>query len=186
MDSQHDAKELSRCLGKFLEDRGPALNKVLAVMIKAIRSGRKVLVFGNGGSAAESQHFAAELVNKFHRLGRALPAISLTTDTSALTAIANDLSFDRVFSRQVEALGRAGDVALALSTSGRSPNIIEGLKAARRSKLLTVALTGKGGGRLAAWADHVLDVDSTSTPRVQEVHLFILHALAEGLEIAFQ
>ncbi|OGD28284.1 MAG: phosphoheptose isomerase [Candidatus Aminicenantes bacterium RBG_13_63_10] len=185
MNSRNDAAELSRCLENFLADRGTALDEVLAVMVRAIRAGRKILVFGNGGSAAESQHFAAELVNKYQRLGQALPAVSLTTDTSALTAIANDLSFDRVFSRQVEALGREGDVALALSTSGRSPNIIEGLKAARQKKMTTVALTGAGGGPLAAWADHLLEVDSGSTPRVQEVHLFVLHALAEGLETAF-
>jgi len=186
MDVKTSAQELNRCLNKFLEDRGAALDKVLVLLIEAFRSGRKMLIFGNGGSAAESQHFAAELVNKFHRLGTALPAIALTTDTSALTAIANDLSFERVFSRQIEALGREGDIVLALSTSGGSANIIEALKVARERKIGTVALTGKGGGPLAPWADYVLDVDSTSTPRIQEVHLFILHALAEGIENVFR
>jgi len=186
MDHEQEAKELSEALDRFLTSKGAALKNVAAVMIEALRGGHKILVFGNGGSAAESQHFAAELVNKFHRLGPALPALALTTDTSTLTSIANDLSFDRVFSRQVEALARPGDVALALSTSGKSPNIIEGLKAARDKKAVTVALTGKGGGPLAAQADHLLDVDSTSTARIQEVHLFLLHALADTLEKAFQ
>jgi len=186
MDHEQEAKELNEALGRFLTSKAAALKNVAAVMIEALRGGHKILVFGNGGSAAESQHFAAELVNKFKRLGPALPALALTTDTSTLTSIANDLSFDRVFSRQVEALARPGDVALALSTSGRSPNIIEGLKAAREKKAVTVALTGKGGGPLAAQADYLLDVDSTSTPRIQEVHLFLLHALAATLEKAFQ
>lgn len=186
MDQEQDAKELNEALVRFLADKGDTLKDVAGVMIAALRGGHKILVFGNGGSAAESQHFAAELVNKFHRLGPALPALSLTTDASTLTAIANDLSFDRVFSRQVEALARPGDVAVALSTSGESPNVIEGLKAAREKKAVTVALTGKGGGPLAAQADYLLDVDSTSTPRIQEVHLFLLHVLAGDIEKAFQ
>jgi len=186
MDNEQEAKELNEALGRFLTSKGAALKNAASVMIEALRGGHKILVFGNGGSAAESQHFVAELVNKFQRLGPALPALALTTDTSTLTSIANDLSFDRVFSRQVEALARAGDVVLALSTSGKSPNIIEGLKAAREKKAVTVALTGKGGGELAAQADHLLDVDSTSTPRIQEVHLFVLHALAGDIEKAFQ
>jgi D-sedoheptulose 7-phosphate isomerase len=186
MDHEQEAKELNEALERFLADRGAVLRDVTDVMIEALRTGHKILAFGNGGSAAESQHFAAELVNKFQRLGPALPALALTTDTSTLTSIANDLSFDRVFSRQVEALARPGDVALALSTSGKSPNIIEGLKAARAKKAVTVALTGKGGGLLAAQADFLLDVDSTSTPRIQEVHLFLLHAMAGALEKAFQ
>ena len=111
--------------------------------------------------------------------------MALTTDTSTLTSIANDLSFDKVFSRQVEALGRKGDAALGLSTSGKSPNVIEGLKAARELGMTTVALTGRGGGPVAALADHTLDVDSASTPRIQEVHLFILHRLAGEIEAAF-
>ncbi len=185
MDIRQEAQELNLALEGFLAERGPALDRVAAALIEALKKGGKVLVFGNGGSAAESQHFAAELVNKFHRLGRALPALALTTDTSTLTSIANDLSFDRIFSRQVEALGRKGDAALGLSTSGKSPNVVEGLKAARSLGMTTVALTGRGGGPMAALADHLLDVDSTSTPRIQEVHLFILHRLAGEIEAAF-
>ena len=186
MDHGQEAKELSETLERFLAEKGQALKTVTELLVRTLKSGRKVLVFGNGGSAAESQHFAAELVNKFQRLGPALPALALTTDTSTLTSIANDLSFERVFSRQVEALGQAGDVALALSTSGRSPNILEALKAARAKTMTTVVLTGKGGGAAAALADHLLDVDSGSTPRIQEVHLFVLHALAGDIEKAFQ
>lgn len=185
MDIRQQARELTEVLTNFLAARGETLGRVRDALIQTLRSGGKVLSFGNGGSAAESQHFAAELVNKFHKLGPALPAVSLTTDTSTLTAIGNDLGFDRVFSRQVEALGRPGDVALGLSTSGRSPNVLEGLKAARAKGLVTVALTGRGGGAMAALADHLLDVDSASTPRIQEVHLFILHRLAEEIEEAF-
>ena len=153
---------------------------------KPARVGGKILVFGNGGSAAEAQHFAAELVNKFLKERRALPAISLTTDTSAITSIGNDRSFDRIFSRQIEALGRKGDVAIALSTSGNSPNIIEGLKAAKTIGMVTIALTGEGGGKLAetpgAAPDYLLDVPSKSTPRIQEVHLVVLHIIAEEIE----
>lgn len=185
MDIRQEARELSETLETFLRDRAEVLARVTDVVVVALRSGHKVLVFGNGGSAAESQHFAAELVNKFRRPGPALPALALTTDTSALTSIGNDLGFDRVFSRQVEALGQAGDIALGLSTSGKSANVLEGLKAARARGMTTVALTGRGGGPLAALADHLLDVDSVSTPRVQEVHLFILHRIAGDVEGAF-
>jgi D-sedoheptulose 7-phosphate isomerase len=142
------------------------------------------LIFGNGGSAAEAQHFAAELVNRFLKDRPALAAISLSTDTSALTSIANDSSFERVFSRQIEALGREGDVAVALSTSGRSPNILKALSAARRKKLLSIALTGKDGEKLRPLADFLLDVPSADTPRVQEVHLVLLHLMAGTIEEA--
>ncbi len=185
MDIRQEARELTEILENFLKDRSVVLTRVTDVLVAALKSGHKVLIFGNGGSAAESQHFAAELVNKFHRLGPALPAIALTTDTSALTSIGNDLAFDRVFSRQVEALGQAGDVVLGLSTSGKSANVIEGLKAARTKGMITVALTGRGGP-LVTLGDHVLDVDSASTPRIQEVHLFILHRIAALVEEAFQ
>lgn len=186
MDHGREARELNETLERFMTEKGQTLKTVTELLVRTLKSGGKVLIFGNGGSAAESQHFAAELVNKFQRLGPALPALALTTDTSTLTSIANDLAFDRVFSRQVEALGRAGDAAMALSTSGRSPNILEALKSARAKKMTTVVLTGRCGGDAAALADHLLDVDSTSTPRIQEVHLFILHALAGDIERAFE
>jgi D-sedoheptulose 7-phosphate isomerase len=175
-------EEISRLLGDFLRQKGPLLEKAADVIVKSLESGYKVLFFGNGGSAAEAQHLAAELVNKFSRPRRALPAVALTTDTSTLTSIANDSSFDLVFSRQVEALGHEGDIALALSTSGTSPNILEALRAARKKKLVTIALTGEGGGKLGPLTDILLDVPSRSTPRIQELHLVILHLIAQELD----
>jgi D-sedoheptulose 7-phosphate isomerase len=181
--SGQSASELDAALRKFLETRGPVLDSAIRAVGERLRAGAKVLVFGNGGSAAEAQHFAAELVNGISRPDASpLPAIALTTDTSCLTAIGNDRGFDRVFSRQIEALGAPGDVALALTTSGRSANVIEGLKSARARGLMTVALTGDGAGDVAPLADHLLDVPSCATPRIQEAHLFLLHLIAESLE----
>jgi D-sedoheptulose 7-phosphate isomerase len=174
--------ELSRILEDFLHEKGLLLEKTAHALAKALASGRKILVFGNGGSAAQAQHLASELVNKFSRPRRALPAIALTADTSALTSIANDSSFDLVFSRQVEALGDEGDIALALSTSGASKNIVQALQAARKKKMVTVALTGEGGGKLGPFADILLDVSSRTTPRIQEAHLVLLHLIAQELD----
>jgi len=178
--------EIAAVLEEFFRAKGGVVEAVVSAIRKSLRSGGKILLFGNGGSAAEAQHFAAELVNKFLKERRALPAISLTTDTSTITSIGNDMSFARIFSRQIEALGRKGDVAIALSTSGNSPNIIEGLKAAKKIGMVTIALTGEGGGKLAvtpgAAPDYLLDVPSTSTPRIQEVHLVVLHIIAEEIE----
>jgi D-sedoheptulose 7-phosphate isomerase len=177
------AAELHDVLRRFIAARSGALEAAAEAIARSVRAGGKILLFGNGGSAAEAQHFAAELVNGMQHRGRpAIPAIALTTDTSSLTAIGNDRGFALVFSRQVEALGRPGDVAVALTTSGTSPNVVEALKTARAKGLLTVALTGQGGGEVAPLADHLLDVPSRSTPRVQEAHLFILHLLAGRLE----
>lgn len=173
---------LSGILGRFFETRRGVLAAASEIIAERVRAGGKVLVFGNGGSAAEAQHFAAELVNGIRREGPAIPAVALTADTSSLTAIGNDRGFDQVFSRQVEALGRPGDVAIALTTSGASPNVVEALKAARAAGLVTVGLTGEGGGDVGPLADYLLDVPSRSTPRVQEAHLFLLHCLAEELE----
>jgi len=178
--------EIAAVLEEFFRTNGGIVEAVVSAVAKSLRSGGKILLFGNGGSAAEAQHFAAELVNKFLKERPALPAISLTTDTSTITSIGNDRSFDRIFSRQIEALGRKGDVAIALSTSGNSPNVIEGLKAAKKIGMVTIALTGEGGGKLAvtpgAAPDYLLDVPSTSTPRIQEVHLVVLHIIAEEIE----
>lgn len=169
----------------WLEKAGSvSLEKAVDTVVRAVKGGRKVLAFGNGGSAAEAQHFAAELVNRFLLERKAIPAIALTTDTSALTAIANDRSFEKVFSRQIEAFGDKGDVALALTTSGRSQNIIEGLKAAKAKGMATIALTGEGGGAVAGLCDVLLYVPSKSTPRIQEAHLLILHMIAEAVESA--
>ena len=147
-----------------------------------LKRGNKIIVFGNGGSAAQAQHFAAELVNRYLKSRRAIPALSLTTDTSALTSIANDFSFEHVFSRQLEALGKEGDVVLALSTSGESKNVIQALHTAREKGLFTIGLTGDVGGQVGALCEVLLDVPSQETPRVQEVHLFLLHQLAQEIE----
>jgi D-sedoheptulose 7-phosphate isomerase len=152
------------------------------VMAAAFDAGGRVLIFGNGGSAADAQHFACELVGRFLRERRALPAIALTTDTSTLTAIANDYGFDRVFVRQIEALGRSGDVAVGISTSGSSANVLAGLKFARSCGLKTIAFTGGRGGPIAAAADVLVTVPDDSTPRVQEVHRTLIHAVCHLVE----
>jgi len=182
MDYEGAQAELSRIIEDFFDQKGGLLNRMVDVVTEALKKNRKILVFGNGGSAAEAQHFAAELVNKFLRVRRPIRAIALTTDTSTLTSIANDSSYEDVFSRQIDALADKGDVALALSTSGTSANIIKALETARAKGLLAVAMTGQGGGKLAPLADYLLDVPSTSTPRIQEVHLLLLHILAHALE----
>ena len=148
----------------------------------AIASAHKLLFFGNGGSAADAQHFATELVVRYAKTRRAIGAVALTTDTSALTAIGNDLGFDDLFARQIDALCQAGDVAIGISTSGNSENVIRGLRAARSRRAVTVAFTGGDGGRLPSVADHVIVVPATTTARIQEVHLLIGHALCGLLE----
>ena len=146
------------------------------------RAGGKLLIFGNGGSAADAQHMAAELVNRLQRERAALAALALSTDTSILTSIANDYTFDRVFVRQIEALGRPGDVALGISTSGGSPSVVRALEAARSRGLKTIALTGRNGGGAAAAADIHVNVPSDSTARIQEVHRTLIHAVCELVE----
>jgi D-sedoheptulose 7-phosphate isomerase len=153
-------------------------------MQAALDSGHKVLVCGNGGSAAESQHFAAELTGRFRRERRALAVLALSVDTSALTAIGNDYGFDQVFARQVEALGQAGDVLLAISTSGRSANVVLAARAARRAGVAVVALTGAVSGPLGQESDVVVAVPDDNTARVQEVQLSVLHLLCEEIERA--
>jgi D-sedoheptulose 7-phosphate isomerase len=148
------------------------------------QSGGKLLVFGNGGSAADAQHFAAELVVRFMRDRAALPAMALTTDSSVLTAGANDNGFESVFRRQVEAHGRPGDVAVGISTSGRSPNVVEALRLARERELITVGLTGGGGGELRGLVHHLVDVPHDDTARIQEVHGMVIHILCQLVEEA--
>ncbi len=150
----------------------------------ALAADRRVLVFGNGGSAAEAQHFAAELSGRFARERRALPALALTTDSSVLTAVGNDYGFERVFGRQVEAFGRPGDVAVGISTSGRSPNIVDGLRTARARGLTTIAVAGASAADMAPHADLVLAVAGPSTARIQEGHLTVLHVICDLVESA--
>jgi D-sedoheptulose 7-phosphate isomerase len=149
----------------------------------SIRGGGKLLFFGNGGSAGDAQHLATELTIRYKRNRAAIAAIALTTDTSALTAAGNDLGFDQVFSRQIEALGRPGDVAIAISTSGKSRNVIAALRQAKAMRLVTAALGGRGGGDMAALADHLLVVPSDTTARIQEMHITLGQMLCGALEI---
>ena len=149
-----------------------------------LRSGHKLLLFGNGGSAADSQHIAAEFVGRFEKERRGWPAIALTTDTSILTALGNDYGMNIIFARQIEALGQAGDLALAFSTSGNSPNILAGLEAASALGMQTIGLTGRDGGKLADMCDLALCVPSSRTARIQEAHITICHVLCEVVETA--
>ena len=153
-------------------------------LIRAFRSGNKLLLFGNGGSAADAQHIAAELVGRYYLDRPALPAQALTVDTSSLTAIGNDYAYDQIFSRQIEAFGRAGDVAIGISTSGNSRNVIEALRAAKRKGIVTVGMTGEIGGQLKAEVDYCICIPSRDTPRIQEAHILIGHILCELVEQA--
>jgi D-sedoheptulose 7-phosphate isomerase len=153
-------------------------------IVDALAAGGKLLVAGNGGSAADAQHIAAELVGRFARDRQALSAVALTTDSSVLTSLANDLGAETMFARQVEALGRAGDVLLVLSTSGASPNVIAALRVARRNELRTIALTGAAGDAAAEHSDLALRVPSESTARIQETHITLAHAICELVEEA--
>ena len=152
--------------------------RVSEVMIESLRAGHKLLLFGNGGSAADSQHIAAEFVGRFAFDRPALPALALSVNTSALTAIGNDYGFDQVFSRQIEALGAKGDVAIGISTSGNSPNVLQGLITARKLGLHTVAFTGGSGGKMMGVADHSICAPSKETPRIQECHILIGHVIS--------
>jgi phosphoheptose isomerase len=162
-----------------------AILDAAASIADAMRHGGKLLLFGNGGSAADSQHVAAELVGRFQRERPALAAIALTTDTSVLTSIGNDYAFDRVFARQIEALGRRGDVAFGISTSGASPNVVAALEAAQALNLKTIALTGKDGGVVGKAAEIHMNVPSEVTARVQEVHRTLLHVICDLVERSF-
>jgi len=169
---------------RFFAQSAPLVIEVGERMARSLLAGGRVLAFGNGGSASDAQHFVAELVGRFQRERAGLSAIALTTDPSVVTAVSNDLGFAAVFRRQVEAHGRPGDVALGISTSGRSPNVIEALRAARQRGLVTVGLTGNGGGELAGLVHHLIDVPHPDTQRIQEVHAMVLHLLCQVVEEA--
>jgi D-sedoheptulose 7-phosphate isomerase len=160
-----------------------AFVEVVAACASSVRSGGKLLFFGNGGSAADAQHLATELTVRYKHNRAAIAAIALTTDTSTLTAAGNDLGFENIFARQIEALGKSGDVAIAISTSGKSPNVIAALKRARSMRLITVAFSGQSGGELAALADHLLIVPSAATARIQEMHITLGQMLCGALEV---
>ena len=156
--------------------------KIAEVIIQAYRKGKKVILFGNGGSAADAQHIAAELIGKYYLERAPLPAIALTVNTSSLTAISNDYSFAQVFAKQLEALGETGDVAIGISTSGNSENVLEALTAAKEKGLITIGFTGKKGGKLKDVVDYCLYIPSDDTPRIQEGHITVGHIICEIVE----
>ena len=172
----NESIELKR---QVLEAQGPQVAGAARLLAEVFQSGSKVLIFGNGGSAADAQHLAAEFVNRFQVERPPLAALALTTDTSILTAVANDYDFNQVFAKQVRALGRPGDLAWGISTSGNSANVVAGLVAARELDLKTLAFSGGDGGPVAAAADFALSVPSGNTPRIQEVHITIGHVLCD-------
>ena len=166
-----------------VEEQTELLETIARVMTDALRDGGQILWCGNGGSAGDSQHLAAEIVGRFRRERRGMASIALTTDTSVLTSIANDYGYEAVFARQVEALGRAGDVLVGISTSGNSHNVICALETARAQGLTTVAFTGEGGGRMAVLVDHLFAVGSRDTARVQEAHILAGHMICDWIEL---
>jgi D-sedoheptulose 7-phosphate isomerase len=176
------AADSARVQDRFFAAEAPLVLAVGRVLVDALRAGRKVLVFGNGGSAADAQHLAAELVGRYLYDRPGLPAIALTTDPSIMTAVANDMGYDAVFRRQVEAHGQPGDVAIGISTSGRSRSVVDALAAAKARGLVTVALTGNGGGHLKDAVDHLIDAPSPDTPRIQELHGLVIHLLCQIVE----
>lgn len=158
------------------------INEISSVIVEAYRRKKKVILFGNGGSAADAQHIAGELVNRLHLEREALAAIALTTDSSVLTSIANDYDYSRIFARQVEALAKEGDVVIGISTSGNSSNVIEAVKTAKEKGSKTVGFTGSKGGKLAELVDFVISVPSDVAPRIQEAHITILHIICHLVE----
>ncbi|ALK95051.1 phosphoheptose isomerase [Massilia sp. WF1] len=163
------------------------ISQAIELMFNALSNGNKILACGNGGSAGDSQHFAAELVGRFERERFPLPAISLSTDTSIITAVGNDYSFNEIFSKQVQAFGQAGDILLAISTSGNSANVLAAAEAALEREMRVVALTGKDGGKLGKLlteADVHINVPHARTARIQEVHLVAIHSICDGLDVA--
>jgi D-sedoheptulose 7-phosphate isomerase len=176
------AEESIEAKRKFFDTHAEVVARAAELIIASVRAGGKVLIFGNGGSAADAQHIAAELVNRLNYDRPPIAAIALTTDTSIITSVANDSSFVELFERQLRALSAPNDVAIAISTSGTSPNVLKAVEAARELGLRTIALTGRGGGPLATAVDVPLVVESNSTQRIQETHITIGHILCELVE----
>ncbi len=166
----------------FVSENLVRIVNVVEAITAALKAGSKILLFGNGGSAADAQHLAAEFVNRFIIERPPLPAIALSTDSSILTSIGNDYSFSEIFSKQIRAIGQTGDVAWGISTSGMSPNVVKALDTAKKMGLVTVGFTGKDGGDVARIADFNLNVSSNSTPRIQEVHITVGHVICEMVD----
>ncbi|HWP91903.1 MAG TPA: D-sedoheptulose 7-phosphate isomerase [Thermodesulfobacteriota bacterium] len=169
---------------RFAKESLKEIEEATETINKTLKSGGKVLIFGNGGSAADAQHIAAEFVNRYQKERKALPAIALTTDTSILTSVGNDISFDNIFIRQIEALGKRGDVAWGISTSSKSQNIIKALEYAKSEGLKTIGFTGGDAGKISKIVDVCINIPSTSTPRIQELHITIAHIICELVEDA--
>ena len=170
-------------LSHTITNQSSSIETIIGVFVQVFQKGNKVLLCGNGGSAADAQHVAGEFVNRFRFDRPALAAIALTTDTSVLTCIGNDSAFENVFSRQVEAIGKAGDIIVGISTSGASPNVIRALDAARKRELITIGFTGeKGKEKMGPYCDHVFSVASDDTPRIQECHEFVWHVICGQVE----
>ncbi|MGH7884502.1 MAG: D-sedoheptulose-7-phosphate isomerase [Thermodesulfobacteriota bacterium] len=168
---------------QFAKDSCEIIEQAANVIIKSLKSNGRIFLFGNGGSAADCQHLASEFINKFNKERRGLSAVALTTDSSVITSIANDASFSEIFSRQIDALAIKGDLAIAITTSGKSPNVIEGLKKAKEIGLTTVAFTGKYIKKISEFSDYIIQVPSSSTPRVQEIHITLGHIICELVEM---
>ena len=181
---QRQLRDTAENLNAMADDGGllAGIADTARACVEALRRGNKILFAGNGGSAADAQHLAGELVSRFAYDRPGLAAFALTTDTSVLTAIGNDYGYERVFSRQVEAVGSAGDVFVGISTSGRSPNVLHALRVAREKKLVTVGMTGRAGGQMPELCDHLLRTPSDSTPRIQEGHIAMGHAICQIIE----
>ncbi len=177
-----DAFSSHRAVWEKTEALIPQIAEMATICVTALQKGHKILLCGNGGSAADAQHIAAELVGRFHRERRSLPAIALTTDTSILTSVGNDYSYDDVFSRQVEGLGGAGDVLWCITTSGNSENVLRAAEVAKAKGMTVIASLGKDGGKAAALCDTALIVSSDSTARIQEMHILAAHAICEVID----
>ena len=167
---------------KFAKESIESIEDAVGLINKCLKSGGKILIFGNGGSAADSQHIAAEFVNRFYIERKPFPAIALTTDSSILTSIANDNSFNNIFSRQIEALGKKNDIAIGITTSGKSQNILKGLEASKKLGMKTITFTGQYVTKLKKVSDCIISVPSKSAPRIQEVHITIAHIVCELVE----
>ncbi|MCX5854880.1 MAG: D-sedoheptulose 7-phosphate isomerase [Deltaproteobacteria bacterium] len=175
-------KESSQLKEVFVNENLGRIVRVVEAVTGALKAGNKILLFGNGGSAADAQHIAGEFVNRFIIERPPLPAIALSTDTSVITSIGNDYDFSEIFSKQIRAIGQAGDVAWGISTSGSSPNVIKALDVAKKIGMITIGFTGRDGGDIARLVDYSLNVSSNSTPRVQEVHITVAHVICEMVD----
>lgn len=168
-----------------LDQHKDKIETITRILINSLKSGGKLLICGNGGSAADAQHMAAEFIGRFKKKRGPLPALALTTDTSILTSIGNDFGFRQIFAKQIKGLGKKGDVLIAISTSGNSQNLIQAAKQARKLKITTIGILGKGGGKLKREVDVCLIVNSLDTPRIQEAHSLIIHTICELVEDCF-